>query len=311
MNGVLIVDKPSGITSSKACLTVKRLLGLKKAGHLGTLDPMATGVLPLCVNEGTKLVQFLMQNDKEYIATMHLGIETDTQDSQGTVLHQVDTLPMDSRQIEKAFREFTGEQLQTPPMYSALKRDGVPLYKIARQGGWVPREKRRICIKEIDVLEIDVPRVRFRVACTHGTYIRTLCHDVGRRLGCGAHLTSLQRVRNGIFHIDEAVTLDDCKDAGKEALAQKHLISSKDALNGMPEITVSDDLERKIRNGVQPVVADLVPTGIEHVRKGGRFKCISSQGGLIAVVELLMDADLFTTENKQQKACKVLRVFLD
>jgi tRNA pseudouridine55 synthase len=289
MNGVLVVNKPRGMTSSAVCLKVKKSLWLKKAGHLGTLDPLATGVLPLCLNEGTKLVQFLMKCDKEYVATMRLGIETDTQDSQGAVLAQSAAVPVDARQISACVEQFAGRQLQTPPMYSALKRGGVPLYAIARTGACVPREQRPVTVHAIEVLSVDVPDVRLRVVCSHGTYVRTICHDVGRRLGCGAHLTALVRVRSGMFHIDQAVALEDITADRRSDLAARRLVSIRDALGALPAVTVPQALEEKIRNGMQAAVQEVAGMTQHAGREGTLIRVLSAAGGVIAVVEVVGD----------------------
>lgn len=292
MNGVLVVNKPEGITSSAACLKVKRMLGLKKAGHLGTLDPMATGVLPLCLNEGTKLAQFLQTCDKEYVAEMKLGQETDTQDSQGTVVATCTELPYDESEIRRVVGEFAGEQLQVPPMFSAVKQGGVPLYRIARRGGCVPRAGRRITVHEIAVEEIQIPCVRLRVVCTAGTYIRTLCHDIGQRLGCGAHVTGLRRVRSGRFHLDGAVTIEGLAACTRRDVCDRHLISSIDALAELPDLVVDETQAAGIRNGHQLAV----PAGT-----GRLCKVVTPAGDLVAVVDTCGD---------ESGTCRTLRVFL-
>jgi len=311
MHGVIIVNKPSGVSSSKTCLRVKKILGLRKAGHLGTLDPLATGVLPLCVNEGTKLVQFLLRSEKEYIAGMQLGIETDTQDSQGKILRQSDNIPRDNDRIIEVFQEFKGEIFQIPPMFSALKRNGVPLYKIARQGGWVPRKHRKVIIHDIEVLKIDIPQITFRAVCSQGTYIRTLCHDIGQRLSCGAHLTSLERVRNGAFHIRESVNMEDFETCSRKDFINKHLISSKDALYELPEVVVSEQIDQKIKNGVHITLNDLSNLDVPKMDIGQQMKIISCRGSLVGVVESLVNEDIRISGNDNIKAWKTLRVFLN
>lgn len=311
MNGIIVINKPFGLSSSEVCLKVKKILGLRKAGHLGTLDPLATGVLPLCINEGTKLVQFLLKSEKEYIGILQLGIETDTQDSQGKILRKTDNIPKDKDRIVEAFQQFKGEIFQTPPMFSAIKRNGVPLYKIARKGGWVPRKQRKVVIYDIVVLKIDIPHVIFRVVCSHGTYIRTLCHDVGQRLFCGAHMTKLTRVRNGPFHIRESVNMEDFEACSRGDLIEKHLILPKDALNGLQEVVVSDTMEQKIRNGLQITVNDIANLDLTKVKIGQQIKVISCQGSLIGVVESLVNEDMSISCNSSMKAWKTLRVFVN
>jgi len=310
MDGVIVVNKPCGLSSSDACLKVKKILGLRKAGHLGTLDPLATGVLPLCINEGTKLVQFLVKSEKEYIATLQLGIETDTQDSQGAIVRETGDVPRNHTAIRAVFEAFRGELMQTPPMFSALKRNGTPLYKIARRGGWVHREQRKVVIHDIEVMRIEIPYVVFRVVCSHGTYIRTMCHDIGRRLLCGAHLTELKRVRNGSFHIRESVSLDEFDMFSREELIEKYLIPAKDALQGLPELTADSLLEQKIRNGAHITLQDIKSRGLSGFHRGQQIKILSLQGSLIAVVESLVSESTSDHCSDTVKAWKTLRVFL-
>ena len=311
MDGVIVINKPEGLSSSDACLKVKRILGFRKVGHLGTLDPMATGVLPLCINEGTKLVQFLVKSEKEYIGILRLGIETDTQDSQGKILKTTIDIPGQTESIAEAFEAFKGETYQVPPMFSALKHNGVSLYKIARKGGSVPREKRKVVIREIEILKMDVPHVTFRVVCSHGTYIRTLCHDIGRKLSCGAHMTSLQRVRNGVFHIQKSVALEDFEAGSGGALIEKHLISPKDALNGMPEVVVSDAVEQKIRSGVKINGDDISNLNLPGVNRGQEIKVLSGRGRLIGVVKVCLQGSSEASGDSNRQAWKTLRVFLN
>lgn len=211
MNGVLVADKPAGWTSHDVVAAVKKKLGARKVGHLGTLDPMATGVLPLVVNKATKFAQFLDGGAKVYLATMELGVETDTYDSEGTVIaaHEV-TATED--EIRKVLSGFMGKIMQVPPMYSAKKVNGVPLYKLARKGVVVKRDANEIEIFENEITGISLPFVEFRVSCSRGTYVRSICHDAGALLGCGARMTALRRVGCGEFTEAEAVAPDASAD---------------------------------------------------------------------------------------------------
>ncbi|MEI6127403.1 MAG: tRNA pseudouridine(55) synthase TruB [Pseudomonadota bacterium] len=309
MDGVIVVNKPQGITSSDVCLRVKKHLGVRKAGHAGTLDPMATGVLPLCINEATKLVQFIMTGEKEYVGTLRLGIETDTQDCQGKILKETEDIPRDHARVRETIHAFTGEMLQMPPMFSALKRNGVPLYKIARKGESVPREQRKISIYASEVLAIDIPYVTFRVACSHGTYVRTLCHDIGQRLACGAHLTELVRIRNGAFLLQSAVPLDVLESSGREEIIKKHLISLSDALKRLPAVVVDEVMERKIRSGASITLHDINSLDLPGVDKGQQLKVLSFRGSLIGVVETLVHEGRNLFGDLQMQAWKTLRVF--
>lgn len=209
MNGFLVINKPKGLTSHDVVSMAKNALQAKKVGHTGTLDPFATGVLLLCINEATSLVRFFENDTKEYTALMKIGEETDTQDIDGSITNKYDIQGVQAEDIVSVLRGFIGVYTQTPPMYSAVKRQGTPLYKLARKGIEVFRQPKAVTIYQLDIIEISIPYIRFKVACSKGTYIRTLCHDAGKRLGCGAYLSSLQRIRSGRFAIEDSLSLDD------------------------------------------------------------------------------------------------------
>lgn len=207
-SGILLVDKPSGPTSHDIVDHVRRRFGLKRVGHCGTLDPMATGLLVLVIGKATKLSERLMGDDKEYEGTLRLGVSTDSQDAQGAVLSEKPVPPLTPAQIEEVFGAFRGDVLQTPPMVSAKKIAGVPLYKLARKGKEVERKPRLIHIFRLEILRSEPPEVDFRMLCTKGTYVRTLCHDIGEKIGCGGHLARLRRSGSGKFRIENARTLE-------------------------------------------------------------------------------------------------------
>jgi tRNA pseudouridine55 synthase len=310
MDGIIVINKSSGLSSSRVGHKVKKMLDLKKVGHLGTLDPMATGVLPLCVNEGTKLAQFLSEADKEYVATLKLGAETDTQDSEGKVLSSTDDIPTDCDVIRRVIQSFKGEILQLPPMYSALKHKGVPLYKLARKGESVPRQERRVIIYDIEVLEVDIPYVTFRLVCSGGTYVRTICHDAGQKLSCGAHMTSLKRIRSGPFHINQALEIADIEGFSCKGMVEEYLVSPKDALIRLAEVVGSEELVSKLKNGVQITVDDISEMELPDFKAGQKIKIISPEGFLVGVVESLKDKEaLFSEGNLEDKIFKSLRVF--
>jgi len=310
MDGIIVINKSSGLSSSRVGHKVKKMLDLKKVGHLGTLDPMATGVLPLCVNEGTKLAQFLSEADKEYVATLKLGIETDTQDSEGNVLRRTDVIPTDCDAIRSVIQDFKGEIFQTPPMYSALKHKGVPLYKLARKGESVPRQERRVFVYDIEVLEVDIPYVTFRLVCSGGTYVRTICHDAGQKLSCGAHMTSLKRTRSGPFHINQALEVEDIEGFSCKRAVEEYLVSPKDALIRLAEVIVSEELVDKVKNGVQITADDISEMELPDFKAGQKIKIISPEGFLVGVVESLKDKEaLFSEGNPEDKVFKSLRVF--
>lgn len=208
-SGVLLVDKPSGMTSHDVVYKIRRGFQLRKVGHGGTLDPMATGLLPILIGRGTKLSATIMGGDKIYEGTIHLGVATDSEDADGTVLEERDASGVSEEALRQAMAAYKGDRMQTPPMVSAVKIDGVPLYKLARKGKTVEREARLIHVYEFTLLDFEAPRGRFRLSCTKGTYVRTLCADIGRELGCGAHLSALSRTRNGAFRLEDAAPLDE------------------------------------------------------------------------------------------------------
>lgn len=226
-DGVLLVDKPAGMTSSDVVVAVRRMFRLKKVGHGGTLDPAATGLLVLLVGRGTRLSERVMGGDKTYEGVLRLGQSTTTQDAEGEPAGGSDP----SGVTEEALRalvasDFTGDILQTPPMVSALKKDGVPLYKMARRGEEVAREPRLVHVYAFDVAQFGIPDSRIVVRCSKGTYVRTLCHDVGAKLGCGGHLAGLRRTRCGAFRVEDAIPFADLKELPRADFASRLLLLS-------------------------------------------------------------------------------------
>ncbi|MGB2692054.1 MAG: tRNA pseudouridine(55) synthase TruB, partial [Thermodesulfobacteriota bacterium] len=201
MNGVLILDKPKGITSHKAVSEVNKIVKAKRAGHTGTLDPFATGVLPICFNNATKIIPYMKDDFKKYEAVIHLGISTDTLDNTGKILKECDPGILNKNVIIDAFSKYKGKIKQIPPMFSAIKKDGVRLYELARKGIEVERTPREVTINDIELMEFDSPLIRFKVECSRGTYIRVLAEDISNDLGCGGHLTELRRIESDGFNI--------------------------------------------------------------------------------------------------------------
>ncbi len=206
VDGVLVIDKPVGPTSHDIVMKIKKKLSAKKVGHLGTLDPIASGVLPLVINRATKYAETLQQGVKEYDTLLKLGVVTDTYDAEGRVVEEHPIEGITEEDIIKVIEGFRGRLKQLPPMYSAVKVGGVPLYRLARKGIVVEREPKEVEIYSIKVVKVELPFVRFLVECSRGTYMRTLCHDIGQRLGCGGHLYGLTRTRSGLFTIEQAVS---------------------------------------------------------------------------------------------------------
>ncbi|MEJ2695311.1 MAG: tRNA pseudouridine(55) synthase TruB [Candidatus Sulfobium sp.] len=290
-NIIINLNKPRDITSQGAVSRVKRLLGVRKAGHAGTLDPLATGILLVCLNEATKVTRFLMDMDKEYVARVKLGERTDTCDSRGTVIEKRHVPPLEKAAIESVASMFLGTISQKPPMYSAVKIGGKTLHKLARKGIEIERPERRVEIHDIRVLEVELPYFDLSVSCSKGTYIRTLCDDMGTRLGTGAHLTALERTRVGFFSVDDAVSLEGLGGEGS-VFSRRSFCSIDQVLSGLPEIIFSDQEYRLIKNGVRirsPKVNELADGS--HVRlkapRGKLFGIGRINSGVIRVERLL------------------------
>ncbi len=222
-DGILLVDKAEGMTSHDVVALARRKLGTKKIGHCGTLDPIATGLLLLTIGRGTKVQDLLMSEDKEYVGTFVLGVTTDTQDREGEIILQRLVPALDEQQIRAAFEQFRGDFYQLPPMVSAKKHGGVPLYKLARQGKVVEREPRLVHVYRYSIEQIALPEIDFSVLCSKGFYVRTYVHDIGEALGCGAHLKSLRRTKSGRFDVANAIAVDEIKNASREQILERML----------------------------------------------------------------------------------------
>lgn len=282
MDGILIIDKPAGITSHDVVSRVRRILKTKRVGHTGTLDPFATGVMVILVGQATRLAQFLDKGVKEYEATMKFGFETDTGDRTGErrdaeTPGRSDTVS--TQEVEDALSGFRGEIEQMPPMYSAKKIDGKKLYEHARKGETIERKPIKVSIHDLELLESPDPEspsdtVRIRVACSAGTYIRTLAEDIGRKLGVGAHLTELRRTRAGKFAIGQSLTLEQLQAMSDPASA---MIPMAEAIEHLPQFTVAEDRVDKTRNGLSTRVFD---TGFQN---GEMLRMLTESGELIAI----------------------------
>ncbi len=283
LNGILVVDKPTDTTSAQVVAIVKKMLGARKAGHTGTLDPFATGVLACCINRATKLARFFLHGHKKYEAVLHLGIETDTQDSTGIVTATCHQTEFSEPMIRSAFKQFEGAIDQLPPVYSALKHRGTPLYKLARKGRPVQKPKRRVLISNIEILEIDPPFVRFTVSCGAGTYIRTLCADIGTSLGCGAHLKELRRLASSGFTIAQAVPFSELENLALSGELPQRIISMSNALEGMCEHVADKDLSAKIKHGNILTKSDIAPAKTDASE--GYIKILDTDKDLIAVLK--------------------------
>lgn len=247
VHGVLLLDKPVGFSSNDALIKAKRFLNAMKAGHTGTLDPFATGLLPLCFGEATKFSQDLLEADKTYTTVVHLGVTTTTGDTEGDVL-ETKSVDVTEEQIRQVLAQFTGPIAQVPPMYSALKRDGKPLYEYARAGVTLEREARNVVIHELEFLGYDAPLLRLKVKCSKGTYVRVLGEDIGAALGCGAHLKELRRIQVGHLVLEKSITLDYLESLPEEQ--RLALLDPVDALlSSFPPVHLNEELAVRFLHG--------------------------------------------------------------
>lgn len=283
LHGLLLVDKPEGLTSAAVVAIVKRILRQRKVGHLGTLDPFATGLLPVCIGEGTKIAPFLADDVKRYVGEIALGVTTDTLDRTGTVLEQQPVPSLSRARVAAAVATLRGDILQTPPMYSALKRDGVPLYRLARAGQTIERAPRPVRITSFDVAQTAADRLTFAVTCSRGTYVRVLAQDLGSALGTGAHLATLRRTACGPFDVRHAVRLDDVERAG--AQGRLPLLPPSTALGALRAVEVDGRTVTSIRRGQQRALGAL-----GKPRCAGEVVRVASQDGqLVAIAAATAD----------------------
>ncbi|AOY54453.1 tRNA pseudouridine(55) synthase TruB [Clostridium perfringens] len=248
MNGVINIYKNTGMTSFDVVAMVRRVAKMKKVGHTGTLDPKASGVLPVCLGKATKIIDYIMENKKVYRVNLKLGMITDTYDLEGEVLREKDASHITKDEILNCINSFVGTIDQVPPMYSALKQNGVRLYELARQGIEVHREARKVTIYSIENIKIESnDNIQMDVCCSKGTYIRSLCYDIGEKLNVGATMTALERIQNGPFTKEEAINIEDLT----EELLEKRIISIEKALDSFEKITVNEKFGKLLRNGVK------------------------------------------------------------
>lgn len=296
ISGIVLLDKPLGITSNKALQIVKRLFTAAKAGHTGSLDPLATGLLPLCLGEATKVSGFLLDADKRYLATIKLGVRTSSADAEGDVIETRVVENYTEQQIKSAVECFIGDIEQVPPMHSALKVDGQPLYKLAHQGKEIERQPRPVHIFSIDILRFEGDELDIDVRCSKGTYIRTLAEDIGNELGCGAHLSALRRTESGPFNLNDSVTLEELQqraEQGFDAL-DSVLMPAEDALEDWESVHLTENSAFYICQG-QAVLVPRAPTS-------GLVRLFSEQKGFLGIGEILDDGRvaprrLFLIEN--------------
>ena len=247
MNGIINIFKNKGMSSFDVVRKVRSISGIKKVGHTGTLDPEATGVLPVALGKGTKIIEYIMDAPKSYVVTFKLGMKTTTYDLEGDILETKDTSHLSEKEVLDVINSFKGEYSQVPPMYSALKKDGVRLYDLARQGIEIEREGRNITIYDIKDIKLHLPSVSMEVTCSKGTYIRSLCYDIGEKLKVGATMTQLNRNMTSVFKEEDSVNIEDLNSDN----INEYIISIEEALKDYPELTVEDGYEKLLINGVK------------------------------------------------------------
>ncbi len=307
MNGVLVIDKPKGWTSHDVVARVRKMLRVKKAGHGGTLDPLATGVLPIYLGEGTKLVPFNLEGKKEYVATMRLGQETDTLDAEGRLVAEKQDFSCSRSEIEEVLPRFRGTIRQIPPLFSAIKKDGQPLYRRARAGETPLLSERETTIYSLSLKGVADPFVTIEVTCSRGTYVRSLCADIGKALGCGAHLVELRRLRSGKFTIEQALRLEDLSQLIEREALKERVISLKDSVDIPREIRVTPAAAAKVRQGQYLRPGDLPEEERSLLPKGQRVCLLDGADKLLAVAEARGNGQPSLTEEAQ--VLKILRVF--
>lgn len=306
-DGAILVDKHLGITSFDVVAQIKRMLQIRRVGHCGTLDPLAEGVVVVCLGRATKLARFITDADKSYTADILLGKATETFDRYGIVTGKADTDALSEGEIETALRSFEGDIRQMIPPYSAAKLNGKPMYKLARENVDVPIKYRSVRINKIDVLDISLPHMRISVDCSKGTYIRSLAHELGQKLGCGAHLYSLVRTRVGRFEIGDSLTLTQIAARKKLGLLEDSVIQLPELLE-FPSLTVSDSIHAHVRNGRDIHGKDIERFSAEFA-EGDRVAVVDRTGQLLAVGEALTASARFGANNQVDKPVfKYMRV---
>lgn len=301
LDGFLVIDKPVGLTSHDVVARLRRFLGFKKIGHTGTLDPFATGVLPIALGEATKAIQFLDESVKEYQAVMRIGIATDTQDLTGKTLSEADWSLITEEKIREVFASFTGEMTQIPPMYSALKSAGTPLYKLARRGETVERQGRLIEISSLSIDRINLPDISFTIRCSRGTYVRTVASDIGDQLATGAHLRSLRRMSSGSFTLVDSVSLDMFTSLAADRVVD-FIIPVSSTLVHLPELQLTPCGALHAKNGKALLVDDFLSSPV--ALSAGKRTRLMLDGELVAISEGGREEDL-----GKGRFLKTVRVF--
>jgi tRNA pseudouridine55 synthase len=296
VNGIVVLDKPAGISSARTVAEVKRAAGAAKAGHTGTLDPFATGVLICCLNRATRLARFFLHGDKCYEAVLRLGAATDTQDATGRVVARGPLPVLSDSTLAAVFSRFEGRQLQQPPAYAALKHQGQPLYKLARQGTPVNKAPRPVTVSGLRIIQVALPDIRFAMTCSAGTYVRALCDDIGQAIGCGGHLARLRRTASSGFTIAEAVSLETLREVAGAGALHRVVVPMAEALRDMPVFEAGADLLETIAQGRPLSRQQVQPQGIEKPgthHPNGYIKVVDDAGDLKAVLQPCPDGHLY------------------
>ena len=294
INGIVVLDKANGLSSNAALQEVKRLYEANKAGHAGSLDPLATGVLPVCLGEATKVSQFLLDSDKRYRARIKLGIRTDTGDSEGSIIERNEGISVSRKAIERALTKFKGEVEQVPPMHSAIKMNGVPLYKLARNGITVEREPRLVTLYQICLVEFVNSELELEISCSKGTYIRTIADDLGQELGCGAHVIELRRTQAGVFTEKDSISSEELalekENRGLDKIDQ-FLIPMDRAIQDLPEVNLPSITASHVKNGQAVLVRHLPKNGLVRMYEDEQFIGIGSidDDGKVAPKRLIIN----------------------
>ena len=302
IHGVLNIYKEKGYTSHDVVARLRRIVGQKKIGHTGTLDPEAEGVLPVCLGKATKLCDLLTDKDKTYEAVLLLGISTDTQDTTGKILEEKNTADLREEAVREVVLSFEGEYDQIPPMFSALKVGGKKLYELARDGKEVERKPRHVQIYRIRILQIDLPRVRMEVTCSKGTYIRTMCHDIGEKLGCGGCMESLLRTRVERFGVAESLRISEVEQLMDEGTLQEHMIKVDEMFPDYQKVYLTPEASAAVRNGNSFRLGDVIwISELSGFQNAERVRVYDEERNFIAVYEFEKENQLF----------KIVKMFFD
>jgi len=308
VHGVLNVNKPSGMTSHDVVDAVRKILGVRRVGHTGTLDPQATGVLPLCVGRATRIAQYLTQADKEYVMTLRLGVTTDTLDAAGKETGRVEEVRVRREEMEAVLPRFVGEIQQVPPLFSAKKYLGERLYRLARRGEQVERQPVSVRIHALELVEFAPPFVTLKMRCSKGTYARSLCDDIGRALGCGGHLHALTRTRSGRFSMDGILTLETLEQMVRERRLGEVLIPVADALAHLPAVRVAPEAGRVILHGGD-VAAGMVVQFPAGLQRGALVRVLGYRKQLLSLAETAVASPDFAACEPTRVALHPVRVF--